>query len=185
MTDVSIALIHYPVTNKQGDVITTSVTNFDIHDLARTARTYNVKHVFMVTPSEPQHKMVNVICGYWQEGFGAEYNPDRKEALTIVKPMKSFEECCLTIKGEGGIDPLRLATTAKRREDSLSFPTVREEWLKSSEKPVLIAFGTGHGLTEGFLESCDGVLAPIDGAGDYNHLPVRSAVAIILDRLLS
>ena len=49
--------------------------------------------------------------------------------------------------------------------------------------PWLILFGTGSGLTDGVLEQCDHLLDPIEGAGEYNHLSVRGAVAIILDRL--
>jgi len=38
-------------------------------------------------------------------------------------------------------------------------------------------------LTKEVKDDSDYVLAPIEGKG-YNHLSVRSAVAIILDRLL-
>lgn len=184
MTDIYLGLFHYPILNKQGAIITTSVTNFDIHDLARTSRTYGLKGAFFVTPSEVQQGMINHICGYWQEGFGSEYNPDRKEALSIVKPMKSLEETCLTIEGLSGSKPRLIATTAKKLDNSVSYAEGREKWIEDSDRPLLIAFGTGHGLAEEFFEKCDGTLDPIQGASDYNHLPVRSAVAIILDRLL-
>ncbi|HBQ11087.1 MAG TPA: tRNA (guanine(37)-N(1))-methyltransferase, partial [Myxococcales bacterium] len=51
------------------------------------------------------------------------------------------------------------------------------------EVPSLILFGTGHGLAPALLEACDGVVAAIRGDGSYNHLSVRAAVAITLDRL--
>jgi len=35
---VYIALLHYPMYNKRMDIITTSVTNLDLHDIARVAR---------------------------------------------------------------------------------------------------------------------------------------------------
>jgi hypothetical protein len=44
--------------------------------------------------------------------------------------------------------------------------------------------GTGWGLTEAVLSQSDYVLEAVEGQGDYNHLSVRSAAAIILDRLL-
>ena len=53
-----IALVHYPIRNKRGEVVTTSVTNLDIHDIARTARTYNYKKYFIVTPVKKQHDLV-------------------------------------------------------------------------------------------------------------------------------
>jgi hypothetical protein len=44
--------------------------------------------------------------------------------------------------------------------------------------------GTGWGLTEECFSAADFILEPIAGNGSYNHLSVRSAAAIMLDRLL-
>lgn len=183
--DIYMALIHYPIVNKHGQIVTTSVTNFDIHDLARTGKTFGVKQVFFVTPNPLQQNMVNTICNYWHDGVGAAYNPDRKDAIHIVKPAESLEESCLTIEKTSGIRPALIATTAKLMPNALSYETVKQDWIATGKRPLLIAFGTGHGLAEEFFTKCDGVLEPIAGRGHYNHLPVRSAVAIILDRLLS
>ena len=55
---------------------------------------------------------------------------------------------------------------------------------------MIVLFGTGWGLTPEVLEGVDALLPPIDrapgvGVGDaYNHLSVRAACAITLDRLL-
>jgi hypothetical protein len=51
---------------------------------------------------------------------------------------------------------------------------------------VLIAFGTGWGLAGELVESAELRLAPIAAATEtgYNHLSVRAACAITLDRLL-
>ncbi|HLB25443.1 MAG TPA: RNA methyltransferase, partial [Nitrospirota bacterium] len=35
-----------------------------------------------------------------------------------------------------------------------------------------------------FIAACDFTLEPNEGLSGYNHLPVRAAAAIILDRLL-
>jgi tRNA (guanine37-N1)-methyltransferase len=43
-------------------------------------------------------------------------------------------------------------------------------------------FGTGSGLHEEALSRSSVVMRPISGGGDYNHLSVRSAVSIVLDR---
>ena len=64
-----------------------------------------------------------------------------------------------------------------------SYSTLRDRIL-NIDKPVLIIFGTGWGLTKSTLESADYILKPVGGYSEYNHLSVRSAVAIILDRLL-
>ncbi|MBF0104650.1 MAG: RNA methyltransferase [Deltaproteobacteria bacterium] len=183
MADLYAALIHYPVLNKNNSIITTAVTNFDLHDLSRNSRTYDVKRLFIVTPNEIQLGMVNYIRDYWVNGHGAAYNPDRKEAFGILESKKNLEEVCLTIKELSGKNPLLVATTAKNTEKSVGYSVVKEK-LKQ-DRPVLLAFGTGYGLVPGFLEAADYVLEPIRGAGQYNHLPVRSAVAVILDRLLA
>ena len=46
-------------------------------------------------------------------------------------------------------------------------------------------FGTGWGLEKSILNEADYVLDSVEGIGEYNHLPVRAAIAIILDRLIA
>ena len=71
---------------------------------------------------------------------------------------------------------------AKRFPQSRSYREVRTALNK--DHPHLLVFGTGWGLEKGIVERADIILAPIDGLSGYNHLPVRAAIAIILDRLL-
>lgn len=182
MADLYIALIHYPVLNKQQKVITTAVTNFDLHDLSRNGMTYGVKRIFIVTPSDIQQGMVNYIKNYWVHGYGASYNPTRKQAFEILEAKANIDDVSLTIKELSGKKPHLVATTAKNTEKSQGYSVVRE--ILQQEKPVLLAFGTGYGLVPDFLNSADYVLKPISGNTGYNHLPVRSAVAVILDRLV-
>lgn len=47
MANLYLGLVHYPIYNKNMQVIATAVTNFDIHDISRTARTYDVKNIFV------------------------------------------------------------------------------------------------------------------------------------------
>ena len=47
MAPVYIGLIHYPIYNKHMEVVTTALTNYDLHDIARTAKTYDVKKYFI------------------------------------------------------------------------------------------------------------------------------------------
>ena len=58
------------------------------------------------------------------------------------------------------------------------------ELIKTIDYPILILFGTGFGLTDEVMDSSYKILEPIRGNTKYNHLSVRSAVSIILDRLL-
>ena len=55
--------------------------------------------------------------------------------------------------------------------------------IRENRESFLFLFGTGWGMTEEIFDAADLVLAPINGCGDYNHLSVRSAVSIYLDRL--
>lgn len=180
---IYIALVHYPVLNKHKEIVMTSLTNFDLHDLARTSRTFEVKKCFIVTPNSSQQNMVSYLKKYWTQGFGSTYNPDRKEALGVLDSVNSIEDSCLTIKKLHGNKPLLIATTARGGDKSITFKELQVS-IQESGQPLLILFGTGWGLADEVLNQADAVLEPIKGAGNYNHLPVRSAVAIVLDRLL-
>ena len=52
------------------------------------------------------------------------------------------------------------------------------------EDPILLLFGTGFGLTDEVMDMSYKIIEPIRGNTKYNHLSVRAAVSIILDRLL-
>ncbi len=41
--DIYIGLVHHPVRNRHGETVATAVTNLDIHDIARAARTYGIR----------------------------------------------------------------------------------------------------------------------------------------------
>ncbi|MGL5124649.1 MAG: RNA methyltransferase, partial [Fusobacteriaceae bacterium] len=51
---IYLALVHYPVYNKNHDVVCTSVTNYDIHDISRSCRTYDVNQYHIIVPVEAQ-----------------------------------------------------------------------------------------------------------------------------------
>jgi hypothetical protein len=59
------------------------------------------------------------------------------------------------------------------------------DFVMKGQQPALVLFGTGWGLTEKVVERCERMLEPISGAGDYNHLSLRVALGIILDRIFS
>ena len=39
---LNVALVHWPIRDRAGNIVCTNVTNFDIHDIARASRTYGV-----------------------------------------------------------------------------------------------------------------------------------------------
>lgn len=181
-TNIDIALVHFPVYNKSGDIVTSSVTTLDVHDISRICRTYAVDTFYVVTPLETQQKLVNRMMKHWLEGYGSEYNPTRKEALLNTRVVNVLDDAVADITQRRGEKPRTVIPDAKRFPQSRSYREVRAELKKNH--PHLLVFGTGWGLEKGIVERADTVLAPIDGLSGYNHLPVRAAIAIILDRLL-
>lgn len=179
---VDIALIHYPVINKLGETIGSAVTNLDIHDIARAATTYGVGNYYIVTPYADQHSLVKEITAHWQKGYGATYNPSRKRALNMVSVSSSLEDTIEQITEIRGQRPQLVTTSAIQQDNSLGFSSCRK--IIEDGQPLLLLFGTAHGMAPEIMEMADINLPPVRGRTEYNHLSVRSAVSIILDRLL-
>lgn len=183
MTDLYLALIHHPVVNKKGNIVGSAVTNMDLHDIARAGRTFGVKGYYVVTPYEDQKVLCNQIMDHWTQGAGATANPARKSALERVRVADSFEAVCLAIEGETKRPLVKVATSARSYPNTISCGSLKRNL--NENMPHVIVFGTAWGLAEEVIEQCDHILEPIQGAGSYNHLSVRSAASIYLDRLIN
>ena len=181
-SNLYIGLVHHPVYDKRRDVVATAITNFDIHDISRCARTFGAGGFFIITPLESQILLAGRILRHWVEGTGSTYNPTRKESLSLVRVSRSIDEADQEISNLWQTKAKRIATGASPHPKSIDFGFFKQ-LLKDESTPFIILFGTGWGLTQEVKDGSDYVLAPIEGRG-YNHLSVRSAVAIILDRLL-
>ena len=177
-----VALLHYPVYNKKKQVINTSLTNLDLHDIARAACTFGVSGYHIIQPLPQQRELIQNLLDHWRNGFGADYNPHRKAALDIVSLSPSLEETVAAITTAYG--PLkRIATSARDAEGIIGYREMRKT-MENEGGNYLLLLGTGWGLTEEEMHTADFRLRPIYGTADYNHLSVRSAASIILDRLL-
>lgn len=182
MANVYLALIHYPVYNKRQDVVATCITGFDLHDLARTAVTYGLKKYYVVNPMPAQREFARRIFDFWMDESALEFNWTRAEAFKLVAIKEDLAAVIEEISQSEGARPKIIATSAKPR-GTIGFEELKTE-IKGSPGPYLILLGTGWGMAEEVFNLVDGVLPPIVGSSDYNHLSVRSAGAIILDRLL-
>ncbi len=182
MGNLYLVLLHYPVYDKDHRVVTTAITNMDIHDIARSACTYGVKRFFVATPVKTLRALAEKILDHWQHGYGSTYNDTRKEALSLVTLTSDLESTLREIEREEKTRPLVVATSARPGEGRASFREMRR-LLREDPRPFLFLLGTGWGLTEETLQRADMILEPIRGVGTYNHLSVRSAAAILLDRL--
>lgn len=176
---LAVALVHHPVRDRNGALITAAVTNLDLHDLARSAKTFGVERFYVVTPVEEQQRLVTRLLDHWTVGHGASYNPDRAAALELVAVVDSLELALKDWRRRSSDEAVPLLTGAQRR-DGISFPTCRQ-LLK--QKPILLTLGTGSGLAEELFGNGWPVLEPITGVAGYNHLPVRAAAAIMFDRI--
>jgi hypothetical protein len=178
-----LGLVHHPIKNKRDELVTTSVTNMDIHDISRSCRTYGVTQYHIITPLEAQHALIGRILGHWEQDKNGAYNPDRQDALAIARASYSLEQSIKEIEEIEGVRPLICATGANFKEYELNPIQVKEK-AQVDNKPIFLIFGTGWGLHADALEMADCLVEPIFGASPdgYNHLSVRSAVAIYLDR---
>jgi hypothetical protein len=180
--NVHVALLHYPVYNRQRQIIVSAVTNLDIHDISRAALTYGVRRFYVVTPLDDQQHLVERLLTHWRDGYGARSNPERKLALDLVTLSASLAEVIDRIIKSHDQRPELLVTGASVAGPTLSYSQARARICQGM--PVLLLFGTGWGLSGEVMDMADYRLPPVYGQTDYNHLSVRSAVAIILDRLL-
>lgn len=179
---LDLALIHYPVCNRNREIIGSAVTNLDLHDIARAGRTFGVETFYIVTPYGDQQELVNELLAHWLQGPGGAANGLRKEALEIIRICDDLDTVVAQAAAKQGRRPTVLATCARPQAGCRTFAETRQA-LENGDS-ILILFGTAWGLAPEILEWVDGVLPPISGCGEYNHLSVRSAAAIVLDRLL-
>lgn len=182
---LSVALVHHPVLNKFGDVQTTALTNLDVHDLARSSRTYGCAACYLVTPIQAQIDQAHAIVGYWEGERGTSKNPDRASAMSRVHVVVAVEDAIAKETAVTGKRPLIVVTSA-RPQGTVPYTHLRERLDEGAH--ALVLFGTGYGLADSVHGLADLVLAPLVGPADddgtfWNHLSVRSAAAIILDRL--
>lgn len=182
--DLHLALVHYPVTNKKGDIIASAVTNLDLHDIARAGATYGVRAVYIVTPLKDQKALLKRILAHWAKGFGAAYNPKRAQALKLIRVVDTLQDARDAVAGNHRAAATRVvATSSREQRKSVSFRRMRA--LVRSGDPHLLVLGTAWGLAAEVIASADYLLEPVRGTTAYNHLSVRCAAAIILDRLLA
>jgi len=163
---------------------TTSVTSLDVHDIARSCKTFGIKGYSIVTPLADQQRIVQKLLDFWRSDVGIDYNPQRHGALGLVDMHDTVDQVVAAITEKEGVAPIVLATSARQevQEKQITFFDQAKVW--ASGRPVLLLFGTGQGLSNERMQQVDYVLVPVEGMTDFNHLSVRSAAAIVLDRWL-
>src|SRR3990167_8001931 len=180
--NVYLALLHYPVYNKRQDIVSTCITGFDLHDIARCACTFGIKKYYVVNPLPAQREFAELIRSFWMDDSSLEFNWTRAEAFKLISIKESLDETIDAIIRAEGQKPTVVGTSAKA-VGKTKFKDLKRE-MSGAKQPYLLVIGTGWGIADEVFERFDLILEPIIGKDEYNHLSVRSANAIILDRLL-
>ncbi len=214
MIRVGIGLLHHPVFDRHKKIVATNITNLDVHDIARAAKVYGVTGYYVIHPSREQLMFVSRLLDHWRIGDGKTFNPMRATALTMVETATDLAEAVRKFDPEAAVigttarqipgvertsfaDLRGFVQTGEvggrlRGPRSVGAADVVEPMdrhvagVLEGRRSIFLLFGTGFGMTEEVLASCDLLLEPMKGAPplDYRHLSVRSAVSICLDRLL-
>jgi tRNA (guanine37-N1)-methyltransferase len=175
-----LALIHAPVMNKMGKEGVTSLTNLDIHDIARVCETFGLGGYYVCTPLKDQQILGKRLIAHWTTGAGGLGNPDRAAALSGISVCEGLEDAVSRIKTQAGKNPHIVATSARGSGD-ISFERVRR---LLDCGPVLLVLGTGYGLSPAVFSMADSILRPVCYLRPFNHLSVRSAASIMVDRII-
>ncbi len=183
--NVYVALLHHPVLNRVGQAVTSSVTSIDLHDIARAGRTYGVEGTFVVHPSAPQRRFARRVMDHFLSGPGRDAHPTRAEALRTVEVVADLDGAVEAIEKKEEIRPILAATSAREIRGAIGHGALRER-IQVEPVPCLILFGTSWGIADEALPRLDVWLEPLRASADtgFNHLAVRTAAGIVLDRLL-
>ena len=181
--ELHAAIVHYPVVDKTNRLVTSSITTIDLPDIARSCKTFGIDRFYCIHPTKALRVLADKINEHWISGYGSEYNPKRKEALSCLEIVPDIDDMILDIETRTGKLPKLVVTSARPSEKQISYQEFREE-IPHINTPHIIVFGTAWGLADEVMDRADIHLEPISGATDYRHLSVRSAAAITFDRLL-
>lgn len=182
MADLFLALLHHPVLDRNGRLITSAITSLDLHDIARSARTFGARAFYVVHPVAEQREFARAVIDHWRIGYGRSFDSRRVEALELIELVADLDAALAAAERAAGRRPLLVFTSA-RATQATSYAAMRERLGAADAPPALILLGTGFGLAPAIRERADVALEAIRGPGDYNHLSVRAAASIILDRL--
>jgi hypothetical protein len=182
MRRITCALVHHPVVDRQGAIVTSAITNIDLHDISRSSLTFGLDTMFVVHPVEAQRTLAERVRGHWVQGAGGKRIPDRKPALEIVRVVPSLHDAIAEL-GQGA--EVWTTSAQPQQERALDLQGARS-LLQQPGPAVMIIFGTGWGLAPEVHTLATHHLEPIRSprADGYNHLSVRAAAAILFDRLL-
>lgn len=175
---VWLALVHYPVRDATGAEIAATCSERDLVDLGRLSLVYPVEAAFVVQPLEAQGALVERLIAHGTRA-------DRAHArghLGRLRLVATLADAVALASDAAGRPVTVVATTARPSDDAVAAATLRARLERGED--ALILFGKASGLADHVIAGADARLAPVGGGTGFDHLPVRPAIAIVLDRLL-
>jgi len=182
VAELFAALIHHPVLDRNGRVVTSAITSLDIHDLARSSRTYDIRRAYVVHPIAEQRDFARTVIDHWRFDFGRSFDGRRREALETIAIVNDLDAAIDDATQIVGRPPL-LAHTSAQTRGGTHLHELRTKMELPEAPPIMLMFGTGFGMAPVMLKRADIALDAIRGPSDFNHLSVRAAISIAFDRL--
>src|SRR2546428_7448295 len=124
MGDLFLAMLHHPVYDKNGTIVTTAVTNMDVHDIGRLARTFDARAFYVCTPVITLQRLAERIIRHWETGPGATYNETRREALALVRQAPDLDPPVAGLERDTRRLPRRGPPTARPGRAPVGHPPV-------------------------------------------------------------
>ena len=76
---------------KKKEVVSTCITGVDLHDIARTSKTFGLAKYFVVNPFPAQRKFAERIISCWRSEKSFVHNWTRAEAFKLIEVKESLE----------------------------------------------------------------------------------------------
>lgn len=138
--------------------------------------------MYVVHPLAGQRDFASRVLDHWRLDYGRLYDSRRREALDLVEVVQDLEAAMKASETVARASPLLVYTSASA-SGGASYAQLRSKLEDGTGPPLMLMFGTGFGLAPAMRERADIILDAVRGPGDYNHLSVRAAASVILDRL--
>lgn len=165
--------------NRLGEVISSTVDSFDFFDASRLALTYGVDRMYIVHPEPAQQALVSRLIAHGQAQGRQDAQRGHFEHSVGVHDLQAAID---DVQARCQCRPKVVATTARSGPPKVGLGSLRDSL--SPQRPQLWLIGKAWGMTQAVIDGADCVAASIDTGTGYNHLSVRSALAIYIDRML-
>ncbi len=172
-SNLSVAIVHHPCLNKNGAEICATVSEYDVFDASRLSLAYPLRHLYIINHEPAQRDLVARLLKH-----GTDSRPDARGVFS--KTVWAPDLTTIRSAIDASSPPIVVATSARSSPSNVSFSYVRK---LMHQQHVILLVGKAWGLAQSVIDEADFLLEPIDAGTGYNHLSVRSALAILIDRL--